>query len=329
MRLTFRMISLLVLFAVFVGCGNSESFTFTSTNNGPRVSTNAMVRIQHLLARQVPSSVSTYRISGFDTTGTLIFTPADFPKSADLVVEMSPSVTNVAILYLDGNNIPQGAFMQEVELIAGQTTNILDPDSVYSSGMPGPPPTSTTWHNNECPLDVNGDRTVTPLDALAVINDLNQNGSRQLTDFTSQPFPPPPFLDVNADGSVTANDVLLIMNALNGGSVPSCPPAVVPTKLTFQNQPQDVIAGATMNPIEVRIVDESNRVDIRNFTQVVTISFVDPGGFTLSGTTTRTALKGVVVFDDLSINQAGPQVLKVESVGLSSAETDTFTISDL
>jgi Dockerin type I domain len=319
---------LVVCVILLTGCGGSESFVFTSPGGGEVArNSNALVRFQHVLAREVPSSVSAYRISGFDSLGNLVFVPEDFPKVAELVVEMPPSVTNVAILYLDDSDNPQGAFLQEVQLVAGQTATIFNPDSVYASGSSSPPPTSTTWHNDDCPLDVNADGVVTPIDASTIISDLNQNGSRRLTEFTSQPFPPPPFLDVNGDGSVSASDVLPIINGLNSGNVPNCPAAVVPTKLVFQTQPQDVVAGATMTPISVRVVDENDQLARKNFSQV-TISFVDAGGQTLSGTTTKTALKGVVVFDDLSVNQSGTQVFQVESGSLNSAQSETFTILD-
>jgi len=61
------------------------------------------------------------------------------------------------------------------------------------------------------PLDVNGDGTVAPLDALAIINDLNSNGARQLTGVASSA----PYVDTNQDGVISSNDVLRIINFLN------------------------------------------------------------------------------------------------------------------
>lgn len=70
------------------------------------------------------------------------------------------------------------------------------------------------WHNVSSELDVNHDGLVTPLDALLVINDLNANGSRPLSNSGATP---PPFLDVSNDGSVSPVDPLLIINQLNAG----------------------------------------------------------------------------------------------------------------
>jgi hypothetical protein len=72
--------------------------------------------------------------------------------------------------------------------------------------------TNTGAHTNPAsPLDVNGDGAVTPLDALLLINDLNNNGSPILAWLAS----PAPYLDVNGDGSVTPIDVLVVVNHLN------------------------------------------------------------------------------------------------------------------
>lgn len=71
-----------------------------------------------------------------------------------------------------------------------------------------------SWYNLRNPYDVNDDSHVSPIDALIVINDLNQNHSRLLLD-------PPngaPFLDVDNDGYVRPLDALLVINELNRNS---------------------------------------------------------------------------------------------------------------
>jgi VCBS repeat-containing protein len=69
------------------------------------------------------------------------------------------------------------------------------------------------WQNALDHRDVNADGSVTPLDALIVINRLNgPDGS--VLDPTVTPAPPP-FYDVNADGIVSPADVLIVINAIN------------------------------------------------------------------------------------------------------------------
>jgi hypothetical protein len=68
------------------------------------------------------------------------------------------------------------------------------------------------WHNPSNPLDVDGNGSVAPLDALLVINEINVNGARSLA---GSGLTAPPFLDTNNDGEVTPIDVLLVINFLN------------------------------------------------------------------------------------------------------------------
>ncbi len=66
------------------------------------------------------------------------------------------------------------------------------------------------WQNPSNPTDTNNDGSVTPLDALLIINYLNSAGSGPVP--TGDPFP---FYDVNGDNFVSPVDVLLVINELN------------------------------------------------------------------------------------------------------------------
>ena len=70
------------------------------------------------------------------------------------------------------------------------------------------------WQNPRDPLDVSGEGTIAPLDALLVINELNRAGARML-DPPQAGTEPPPYLDVNGDGMIAPIDALLVINALN------------------------------------------------------------------------------------------------------------------
>ncbi len=77
-------------------------------------------------------------------------------------------------------------------------------------------------HNDAVPLDVNADLFVSPVDALAVINQLNQraigpesgDGGPRASQF---------FLDVNNDSALSAVDALLVINSLNDHLAPPMP----------------------------------------------------------------------------------------------------------
>ncbi len=78
---------------------------------------------------------------------------------------------------------------------------------------------SGSWHNAADPTDVNGlGDGATPLDILAIVNELNQ---RRISDpFTGElfgPIDPPPFYDVTNDSpaAVTVLDALVVVNQFN------------------------------------------------------------------------------------------------------------------
>lgn len=70
------------------------------------------------------------------------------------------------------------------------------------------------WRNPLDSLDVDQDRSISPLDVLVVINDINAKGSRKLPDVKT---PGTAFLDADGDQFVSPLDVLSIVNAINSG----------------------------------------------------------------------------------------------------------------
>ena len=80
------------------------------------------------------------------------------------------------------------------------------------------------WQNVVNRLDVNMSGMVEPLDALIVINDINQYGTRTLaakpSGYTG------PLMDVNGDGNMSPLDALIVINSLNRVDVGSVAPAV-------------------------------------------------------------------------------------------------------
>jgi VCBS repeat-containing protein len=76
---------------------------------------------------------------------------------------------------------------------------------------------SNPWQNSRNRFDVNNDGSVSPIDVLVVVNDLNARGARSLPIPPVPPFTPPPFLDVNGDRSVSPQDALSVINHLNSG----------------------------------------------------------------------------------------------------------------
>lgn len=73
-------------------------------------------------------------------------------------------------------------------------------------------------HNTEMASDVNGDKSVTALDALIIMNDLNKSGPRGLGFGEGEAGNSFSMLDVNGDESVSALDALMVINELNGAT---------------------------------------------------------------------------------------------------------------
>jgi uncharacterized delta-60 repeat protein len=71
------------------------------------------------------------------------------------------------------------------------------------------------WQNPISIDDVDANGTVSPLDALIIINEINANGAHTLGALANPPSGPVDYLDVNGDGVVSPLDALIIINDLN------------------------------------------------------------------------------------------------------------------
>ena len=69
--------------------------------------------------------------------------------------------------------------------------------------------------NTAEPLDTNNDGSVSPIDALRIINELNTLGARSVSRMAPVETLPNSFADVNGDGSISPIDALAIINRLN------------------------------------------------------------------------------------------------------------------
>lgn len=90
--------------------------------------------------------------------------------------------------------------------------------SIHGTGIIDVPlvDNDSQWHNYVLPLDVNSNGTITPSDALLIINYLNSGENRVLNQI-SPPFPPL-YYDTVIDGRVSPSDALAVINHLNSKS---------------------------------------------------------------------------------------------------------------
>ena len=68
------------------------------------------------------------------------------------------------------------------------------------------------WTNPLLAVDVNNNQEADPLDVLAIINEINLNGSRNLNPNLDRGLP---FVDVNRNGQIDPLDVLSVINEIN------------------------------------------------------------------------------------------------------------------
>jgi hypothetical protein len=122
-----------------------------------------------------------------------------------------------------------------------------------------------------------------------------------------------------------------LINAVFSG-VPSVPftataQAGEGTKLAFTQAPVTTSAGSPMPAVRVAIQDASGNTVTSASGQVTLAIEANPGGGTLSGTVTVSAVNGVAVFSTLSIDKAGNgYTLTAVSTGLNEAISPPFNI---
>ena len=109
---------------------------------------------------------------------------------------------------------PNGSFVASEPVGGQQMASVISNEATVGVDF-GFIATTSRWLNPVDQNDVNADTFVTPLDALLIINEINNNGSRNLND---DPPPTPPYIDVSGDGFLSALDVLLVVNFLNNNA---------------------------------------------------------------------------------------------------------------
>ncbi|MFI5311215.1 MAG: beta strand repeat-containing protein [Gemmatimonadales bacterium] len=104
--------------------------------------------------------------------------------------------------------------------------------------------------------------------------------------------------------------------------------AAAPVQLVVTAQPGSATAGATLSPLVVTAEDALGN-PATSFTGAVMVALgANPGGATLGGTTTVTAVAGVARFADLSVNRAGAgYALVATSTALTAATSAAFDIT--
>jgi len=124
------------------------------------------------------------------------------------------------------------------------------------------------WHNRRQAEDVNDDRHVSPLDFLLIANDLNERGSRLLTEPAGEDAPPDAasYIDVNDDLHISPLDALLVVNILiaepeaGGGAMPAAVASAMLTAADVEALLSRAAAASASEDYIIAVVDRGGRI---------------------------------------------------------------------
>jgi hypothetical protein len=102
-----------------------------------------------------------------------------------------------------------------------------------------------------------------------------------------------------------------------------------PTQLVYQPGPSSVIAGQAITPAVSVAIQDANGNLVTTATNSITVALAaNPGGGTLGGTRTVSAVGGVATFSTLTVDKAAAgYTLAASAAGLATATSGTFTVS--
>ena len=191
-----------------------DSFRYTVRDTAGNVSNEAVVTVT-VNNRPIanPDTVITFKNQSVDIN--VLANDSDLdgtlnPASVQIVLAPSPSGTATVLPNGSIRFVPAANYSGSVTLSyvvsddVGTVSNVANVDIRVQRSK---------WQNPRLALDVNADTFISPIDALLIINKLNDPTFER--DLTKSNFVPPPYLDVNGDELVSPVDALLVINYLN------------------------------------------------------------------------------------------------------------------
>ena len=319
------------------GCGNSfQDVTSGQTPPTPRGET-ATVRVDHVLARAVPSSVDTFRFSGTDQQGQPTFGPITRPRASSVTLLNVPVQTRTVLIEYLNQNSAIGRFSAEVSLSSGQTFVITNPawqdvDSGEPSQLglravpslaaplaPLSPALEVSVLDTQGQLVESSSATVTISRASGpgilggTATAVAVNGIATFSDLT-----------LSLDGTYTlraeshgltpvTTDVIQVLSAPSANS------------LSFTTPPAD--STSRLSTVVITVLDQFQN-PFTSFQGPITVALGNnPSGGQLTGTVTVNAINGIATFDNLFVTVSGSDYsLVASSPNLVSGTSPTFNI---
>jgi hypothetical protein len=175
-------------------------------------------------------------------------------RNAKLVLDLLPKGTYFIEVVGAGAGVSTGEYVLSVQQTPSSAPRITadgEAESLAVSRIVSPD-VEHPWCNRIQPADVSNDGSVSPLDALMIINSLNADGSRSLPRGQANQAGRP-FYDVNRDDFVSPIDALQVINHLSnpdsGQIVVEVLPASEPAKVPAAPVQKQVVAPQYRIPV--------------------------------------------------------------------------------
>ena len=133
-----------------------------------------------------------------------------------------------------------------------------------------------------------------------------------------------------ASGNITLGGTASLNNVSAGANLGTLTEVAGSTasQLLFGSQPSTSTVNSTLSPITVQVSDSQGNVVTSSSATVTLAIGNNPGGGTLSGTTSVAAVNGIATFSNLSIDKTGTgYTLVASSSGLTGATSSAFDIT--
>ncbi|MAF81150.1 hypothetical protein CL628_04020 [bacterium] len=199
----------------------------------------------------------------FDLNGNNVVDPPDIDSLVSVYLGSQAAAANNAVASPPGTNSPLSTTQPPrapvpTDESGGQlplSWRTLLFGTVEAAQHENVVPPVAPWQNPQNPLDVNDDGSVTPIDALQIINDIHANGARTLA--------PAPYYDTDGNGRIANNDATLIteyLNRLAAGVASDERPIGTSPFWQNQSEPFDTSGDGVIVPLDaLLVINELNR----------------------------------------------------------------------
>jgi hypothetical protein len=245
---------------------------------------------------QLTGRLDSLRINGADSEiWTLTNADGDYTLSV-----------NEAGVYPVRQVVPQNSQQTLPAENAGHNVQINAGEAVLDIDFANQTSAVTGWQNPANALDVDNNGGIFPLDALLIINELNQPlyGDPVTGELPDPPSPIPAYFDVDDDGFVVPTDAILVINYLNSDENPNATAAAEaePLSNAHASLASAVVDTVTCVPVDKRHEDSVAKLqEIAAEAGPASIRPIAPAGIdSLFGSEGMTDLIGAAVaVDDL------------------------------